>query len=448
METETGTEERGLLASWKEISAYLGVDKRTCARWEKALGLPVHRLEGAPRSRVFAYKEELDGWRRRRLNGHEAQDPPRAGKRGLFRPAVVLPAAVIVIGSALLLTALLVADRVPADFRISGSSLIVLNEDGRELWRFHTGLDNLEGDARYRTHSFTRVPEPTEPGGFTTPWLRFKDIDADGKVEVLFSIQTENEFGEGDLYCFDARGRRRWRFHSGRAMTFGDTAFSPDYRIYVVDAEDLDGDGKLEVFVVSAHNNDFPTQLMLLDCRGGARGEFWNSGQVADYLFRDINGDGRKEILASGVNNEYREGYFMVLGASRIGGGSPQMDPRYTSPDVGPGSELCYVRVPRSDVAKLKRPVEAVVEIAVLGDKRIQLFTSPGGLYFTLGSDLKPSGVRSSHYFEQMRADAVRAGKLKGPADKAYFEALERGLLYWNGREWTGTPSWCAPAIR
>lgn len=441
-----GTEENGLLASWKEISAYLGVDKRTCARWEKALGLPVHRLEGAPRSRVFAYKEEMDGWRRKRLNGHEAEDRP-AGKRGLFRLAVILPAAVIVIGSALLLIAVLGADRVPANFRISGSSLIVLNEGGRELWRFDSGLDNFEGEARYRIHSFARVPYSGRIGGYTMPWLKFKDIDGDGRVEVLFSTHTENQFGEGDLYCFDARGRRRWRFRGGRAMTFGDAAFSPDYRIEAVDAEDFDNDGKLEVFVISDHNNDFPSLLTLLDCQGRTRGEFWNSGRYSDYLLRDINGDGRREILVSGVNNEYREGYFMVLDASRIGGGSPQMDRRYASPDVGPGSELCYVRVPRSDLAELKQPVEAIVEIAVLGDNRIQLFTDPGALYFTLGFDLKPTGIRSSHHFEQARADAVRAGKLKGPADEAYFEALERGLLYWNGREWTGTPSWSAPGL-
>ena len=34
---------REVLQSWKEISAYLGRDIRTCCRWEENLGLPVHR---------------------------------------------------------------------------------------------------------------------------------------------------------------------------------------------------------------------------------------------------------------------------------------------------------------------------------------------------------------------------------------------------------------------
>ena len=48
--------------SWKEIAAYLRRTEKTCRRWEKELGLPVHRLEDSTRARVFAYKDELDLW--------------------------------------------------------------------------------------------------------------------------------------------------------------------------------------------------------------------------------------------------------------------------------------------------------------------------------------------------------------------------------------------------
>ena len=34
-----------ILDSWKEIGKYLGRDTRTCYRWEKELGLPVHRID-------------------------------------------------------------------------------------------------------------------------------------------------------------------------------------------------------------------------------------------------------------------------------------------------------------------------------------------------------------------------------------------------------------------
>ncbi|MGE5741193.1 MAG: tetratricopeptide repeat protein, partial [Candidatus Aminicenantes bacterium RBG_16_66_30] len=56
-----------ILESWKEIAAHLNRDIRTCHRWERELGLPVHRLDGSPKARVFAYADELDRWLEEKL---------------------------------------------------------------------------------------------------------------------------------------------------------------------------------------------------------------------------------------------------------------------------------------------------------------------------------------------------------------------------------------------
>jgi hypothetical protein len=53
--------ERQRLDSWKAIAKYLQRDLATVRRWEKGLGLPVHRVGGAGRS-VFAYTTEIDAW--------------------------------------------------------------------------------------------------------------------------------------------------------------------------------------------------------------------------------------------------------------------------------------------------------------------------------------------------------------------------------------------------
>src|ERR1700693_171852 len=52
---------RKRLDSWKEIAAFFGRDERTVNRWEKELGLPVHRLPGT-KGRVYAFAEELSAW--------------------------------------------------------------------------------------------------------------------------------------------------------------------------------------------------------------------------------------------------------------------------------------------------------------------------------------------------------------------------------------------------
>ena len=52
------------LDSWKEIAAFFGRDERTVRRWEKENSLPIHRVPGGAKGRVFAYEDELSQWLR------------------------------------------------------------------------------------------------------------------------------------------------------------------------------------------------------------------------------------------------------------------------------------------------------------------------------------------------------------------------------------------------
>jgi hypothetical protein len=68
------------LESWKEIAAHLGRDERTVRRWEKQEGLPVHRHVHQRQASVYAYKSELDLWRKNRSVRRENEEP-RASPR-------------------------------------------------------------------------------------------------------------------------------------------------------------------------------------------------------------------------------------------------------------------------------------------------------------------------------------------------------------------------------
>ncbi|MGB2906773.1 MAG: SUMF1/EgtB/PvdO family nonheme iron enzyme, partial [Candidatus Aminicenantaceae bacterium] len=54
--------ERTVLDSWKEISSHFERSIKTCQRWESIYDMPVHRIDGSPKARVFAYRDELDTW--------------------------------------------------------------------------------------------------------------------------------------------------------------------------------------------------------------------------------------------------------------------------------------------------------------------------------------------------------------------------------------------------
>jgi hypothetical protein len=50
------------LTSWKEIGAYLGRTARTAQRWERSLGLPVHRATASASGVVWAFPTDIDQW--------------------------------------------------------------------------------------------------------------------------------------------------------------------------------------------------------------------------------------------------------------------------------------------------------------------------------------------------------------------------------------------------
>jgi len=89
--------DREILDSWKEISEYLDRSRKTCQRWEVDYGMPVHRLDGSPKARVFAYKDEIDRWKVDLAHGKESQS-----KRIPFRLAGVV-AVILIFTAALIL---------------------------------------------------------------------------------------------------------------------------------------------------------------------------------------------------------------------------------------------------------------------------------------------------------------------------------------------------------
>ena len=91
---------RQVLDSWKEISAYLNRSVMTCQRWERQLDLPVHRLDGTPKARVFAYPDELDRWLAEKLHVAEPTEESRhPSSRRRARSALVTTASIAIVGA-------------------------------------------------------------------------------------------------------------------------------------------------------------------------------------------------------------------------------------------------------------------------------------------------------------------------------------------------------------
>ena len=70
-----------ILSSWKEIAGHLGKAVRTVQRWERDLGLPIHRPLPSKKHIVIAFPDELDRWIRRQSVEGDAANAPGELKR-------------------------------------------------------------------------------------------------------------------------------------------------------------------------------------------------------------------------------------------------------------------------------------------------------------------------------------------------------------------------------
>jgi hypothetical protein len=446
--TSTDSNNQGLLTSWKEIAAYLDCDERTSRRWEQNFGLPIHRMEGSPKSRVYAYKDELDTWRKEKLNGvlktngKELSALKRRGSKTAKMLLWLMPLVVVIIFPAIFLFRSSPGQPQPADFRIEGSKLIVLNGNSKELWIFDAGIPNLEPEKEYRHRFQTKVYEQ-EVHRYLPPWLVMTDINQDGNVEVLFSTQAEHDdrAAEGHLYCFSSRGEVLWHKRVGREVEFGGRVYSSDFRIHGFVPLDIDADGNLEIILLAYHNPHSPTQLLIFDSGGNQTGEFTNYGRMYDFVNLDLDDDVRKELLFIGQNDEYGKGCLVVFDPSRVSGCSPQFA-QNPGPGLEQGSELYYLLFPPTDVDKILNPLEeGMISIDFLQNGRIQLITAAAGLYFELGLDLRLQDVKGSDYFRLQHRELKAAGKISSTLDDAYYDELKKAVLYWDGEQWTSTPT-------
>ncbi len=420
-----------LLRSWKEIAAYLGYDQRTCYRWEQRFGMPVHRAEGGgSKSHVVAYKDELDRWFQATFTNSSRPAPPkpapRPSARWLLAGLIPLAAAAVF----LIVSPSASKDGQPADFHLRGSTLIILAENGKEIWRKDLKIDDLDDEASYRARFQTVDLNST--AGDRLPVLAIKDIDGDGRNEVLFAVRRrQDRYGRGIVFCFDNRGVELWRFVAGGEMRFGGRSYSPDYRISGFATHDFSGNGRLETAVISNQFPQWPCQLALLDCRGRKLGEFWNSGYLRDIAFQDIDGDGRDEIVAVGINNQYGP-CLAVFDPGRVSGCSPQSG-EFRSDTLPPGSEEYYLTFPRSDVSLARGDgAEGFQDVGITANKHLMANTVYN-MIFELGFDLRCLYVDWGHGFVSKHEELRTAGKVPWDLDDAYRRRMKEGIRYWDG---------------
>jgi len=397
------------LDGWKEIAAYLAKSVRTVQRWEKELGLPIHRVGSGHGESVHALVEELDRWRqtppaRTAEREAEAAEPaeqapsevsaeaaPGAETAATEPPLIPQPVATaersprgkpvtfwewltatpptdwIISLAVMLVTVVAIvwavrpsllgvglpvpaADtgpaRVPASYEVTGSALRAYDVDKRLLWVHR--FDFTLHEQAYEDSVRARIPP-----------VVMDDLDGDGRIEVLFVSEPGMPSSRG-LYCFNEDGSLRFRHQPGRTVRVGDTDYTGPWRASRVFTTSRPNEPK-SIWLASYHLTGFPAVLERLDAAGQVSGEYWSGGQVGSVELSPSGGP--RLVFVGASNEEHRNASLAVLDDSRPVGASPSASPSYQCEGCPPGTPMAFLLFPRVEAARIVDGVAIVDDI-------------------------------------------------------------------------------------
>ncbi|MHB8303770.1 MAG: TolB family protein [Acidobacteriaceae bacterium] len=261
------------LDSWKDIAGYLHCDVRTAIRWEKARGLPIHRMPGGLRQPVYAYRHEIDLWFQKNGASGLVDAPAPAGtdpeqdavfpaepingalaagiRSRRFNGRAVLASVAAVCG---LLFAAFALRQTPPDLAVANPTRITRSQtrilspllsDGTHIFypRYENGRYSVAAVPAKGGESATVATSIANP--------ELCDMTADGKAMLLRNlIHSRDE--EEPLYVQSTGGQAQ---RVGDILAY-DAAWAPDAKriVYSVGGEvystDLGGKSRRQLFSV------------------------------------------------------------------------------------------------------------------------------------------------------------------------------------------------------
>jgi hypothetical protein len=227
----------------------------------------------------------------------------------------------------------------PGSARLEGSSLVVMDGRGKELWR-KSFAQGFGPDTYYTRGVESRI------------W--FADLEGKGRTSVLFSYlpAADAQPHASTLICYSDRGREKWRWTPGRALPELGWGV-PAFKTYSVGVLKATKERSVRIVVVSDLDPSWagPSQVAVLDSSGKFLSEYWHSGGLRDMVVADLSGGGQPEIFLTGVAYGYDDlATLVALDPGRVSGASKEARADNQIHGMGEAQEKLRLLFPRSDL--------------------------------------------------------------------------------------------------
>jgi hypothetical protein len=453
------------LDSWKEIAVFLKCNIRTCQRWEKKLQLPVYRIDNkSDRSKVFAYKTELDRWLKSRTETNPPQLQRYRHSRMFWYISIGLIVFLIIFYGKFWIkpkkTSKILLDKYeanPVQFVLKGSHVVFLNEFGGFLWE-----KNINNPGNLFQFYAGQEDEPSEDRTKPrTNAIAFCDIDEDGRNEIAAFIYNQDP-QERYLALFDDDGKTLWQKTFEFNQEYEEGKVLNDYYVRELDFQDINGDGDKEIVALWNHFKRFPSALCFYGTNGHELLSYVHTGQLT--FFKTYGEADKKRIYLGGTNNLLdNDGVLVVLNGQRCQSG---IGPPYSIASDLEGihedlkgyipirpkraAQELYIRFRRNEVTRAMDTIWLNVRNIWADKNEIMVavnYAKSCPVYFHFDPDFNLRYVKESSNFARAFEAARREGKVRIPLVD-FLRTCGDGISFWDGKDWVHNPPKIDPASR
>ncbi len=318
----------------------------------------------------------------------------------------------------------------PAILTTDGNLLFVKNKSGKILWTKNIMISEEQGKDKEIFDLFARII----------------DINQDGYNEIL--LINEKEFLKNQaitrskLNCYDKDGKKIWQFEFKDEVSSEREDLEPFYMITLIDTLTLYNQKALLLY--SNNSPSFSSAIYKINLLTGERiaGTIWCSGHFQDALIKDLNNDGKKDVLGIGLDNGFEE--QIIFGITIDSTSAVRLSTKdYTIKNYPLAIPILYIRIPKTDFTKyynIRMSGNALGSLFDnLTEKKYRFVAgvnkeiSQGNLWVMLDYNLMDMNFSIDDDFRIRRDSLVANGKLRLPYTdtKEYKDILKKNTLYW-----------------
>lgn len=417
---------------WKEIAAHFDRTVRSVQRWERTLGLPIRRI-ATPEGRqiVYAYRLELDDWRRRMDGTRIADAPPTAMEAptddiatesvenpardsaeqviaaGIAQPEFKGRSKAIGIVVALLALSLAMAfgmyagarlARVappprPSQFEFVGTELWALDRDGRRAWTYDFGES---------------VGAPFVQGVFEKSadqlLVKSADLDGDGSLEFIIPIRrgppgTYRPETTDEVVAFSNDGQLLWSLRPETELSLAGQNFTGPWYFRAVAVSN--SPGQRRTWAAFSHAIWSPGLVFEVSSSGVQSLRYVQSGWVTSLSHWSTPSG--QFLAIGGVNNDHERPALALLHDEGPGAQFPrESGVAFECTGCSEGRPAAYFLFPNADTTSAEGVPYAFVEVLDgTGDNLLAGFTD-ARMAFVL-PDLSARTIAMDAYWAEHR---------------------------------------------